>query len=62
MFYNKTRYFFGFSFLALSIDHEISKFYENDKKILLNLKKNVLKQEQQKKLLLLQKKLVLKQI
>ena len=26
--------FFGFSFLALSIDHEISKFYNNDKDFL----------------------------
>ena len=34
MFYNKTRHLFGFSFLALSVDHPISKFYENDKKFL----------------------------
>ena len=32
MFYNKTGYSFWFSFLALSIDHEVSKFYENDEK------------------------------
>ena len=52
---------FGLSFLALSVDHPISKFYENDKNFL-KFKKNVQKQEQQKKLLLMLKKLVLKQI
>ena len=52
---------FGFSFLALSADHEISKFYK-DNKDFKNLKKNALKQEQLKKQLLLVKKLVLKQI
>ena len=25
---------FGFSFLALSVDHEISKFYKNDKEFI----------------------------
>ena len=38
---------FGFSFLAVSVDHPISKFYEN--KEFINLKKNVQKQEQLKK-------------
>ena len=52
---------FGFSFLAFQL---IMKFQNSIKmiKILINLKKNVQKQEQQKKLLLLLKKLVLKQI
>ena len=30
MFYNKARYFIWFLFLALSIDHEISKFYSKN--------------------------------
>ena len=34
MLYNKARYAFGFSFLALSPDHEISKYYNNDKDFL----------------------------
>ena len=34
MFYNKTRYLIWISFLALSVDHEISKFYENDKEFI----------------------------
>ena len=52
---------FGFSFLALSIDHEISKYFKDDNQFK-NSKKNVLKLEQPKRLLLLEKKLVLKQI
>ena len=40
---------FGFSFLALSADHPISKFYEENKDFPKNLKNNVLKQELQKK-------------
>ena len=39
---------FGFSFLAVSIDHPISKFYEKDENFL-NSKKNVLKLEPLKK-------------
>ena len=39
---------FGFSFLALSIDHEISQFYKNDPNFK-NLKTNAQKLEQQKK-------------
>ena len=31
MLYNKTRYFFGYSFLALSVDHPLAKYYEDDK-------------------------------
>ena len=34
MLYNKTRYIIWFSFLAVSIDHEISKLYKNDKEFL----------------------------
>ena len=52
---------FGFSFLAVSVDHPISKFYENDKEFI-EFKKNVQKQEQLKSLLLKLKKLDLKQI
>ena len=40
---------FGFSFLALSVDHEVSKFFK-DNKDFLNFKKNVLKLVQLKKL------------
>ena len=46
---------FGFSFLALSADHEISNFIKIIK-ILLNLRKNVQKLGQPKKQLLLLKK------
>ena len=35
---------FGFSFLAISVDHPISKFYEENKDFI-NLKKNVQKLE-----------------
>ena len=52
---------FGFSFLALSVDHPISRYYENDSEFI-KFKEECSKQEQQKKLLLLQKKLGLKQI
>ena len=31
MFYDKTRYTFWFSFLAVSVDHPISKFYKDNK-------------------------------
>ena len=34
MLYNKTRHLFGLSFLALSVDHEISNFYKNDENFL----------------------------
>ena len=34
MLYNKTRHTFGFSFLALSVDHPLSKLYEKDKNFL----------------------------
>ena len=40
---------FGMSFIALSVDHPIAKFYENDKNFM-NFKKNVLKLEQPKSL------------
>ena len=40
---------FGFSFLALSIDHPISKYYEKDEKFII-FKKNCSKQEQLKNL------------
>ena len=30
MFYNKTDTLFGFSFLALSLDHEISEYYKDN--------------------------------
>jgi leucyl-tRNA synthetase len=46
---------FGMSFLALSVDHPLSKLYENDKEFL-NLKKNALKMELLKKLLPMQKR------
>ena len=52
---------FGFSFLALSVDHPLAKYYEKIKNFK-NLKKNVLKQVLLKNLLLLQKNLVLKLI
>ena len=52
---------FGFSFLAVSVDHPISKLYENNKNLLI-LKISVQKQELQKNLLLKLKKLDLKQI
>ena len=45
---------FGFSFLALSVDHPLSKFYEKNITFK-NLKKNVQKLEQQKNQLLLLK-------
>ena len=38
---------FGFSFFSLSVDHPISKYYEDDKKFQ-EFKKNVLKLELQK--------------
>ena len=50
---------FGFSFLALSVDHPLSKYYET-KKILLSLKMSVPKLELPKSLLLRRPKLVLK--
>ena len=34
MFYNKTRYTFWFFFLAVSIDHPLSKYFENDREFL----------------------------
>ena len=34
MFYYKARYTFGFSFLALSVDHPISKYFEHDEKFI----------------------------
>ena len=40
---------FGFSFLALSVDHPISDFYKNDPEFK-NLKNSVLKQVQPKNL------------
>ena len=46
---------FGFSFLALSIDHPMSKFFKKMMN-LLNLKMNVLKQALLKSLLRMQKK------
>ena len=52
---------FGLSFLALSVDHPLSKFYENDEKFK-NLNKNVQRMELPKKLLQMQKKLDLKLI
>ena len=51
---------FGFSFIALSVDHPLAKYYEDDKKFQ-EFKKNVLKQVRRKSLLHLQKSLVLKQ-
>ena len=48
---------FGMSFLALSIDHPISKLYENDKNFL-KFKKNVQKLALQRSLLRVLKKLV----
>ena len=42
---------FGFSFLALSIDHEISKFYKSNPEFYQISKKNAQKQEQLKRLL-----------
>ena len=38
MLYYKTRYIVGFSFLAVSVDHQISKFYKNNKDFI-NFKK-----------------------
>ena len=34
MFYNRPDTLFGMSFLALSIDHPVAKYYENDKNFL----------------------------
>ena len=45
---------FGFSFLAISVDHPLAKYYEEDKEFQ-EFKKNVLKQGLPKNLLLLQK-------
>ena len=42
---------FGMSFLALSVDHPIAKFYEKDPKFI-KFKRIVQEQEQQKSLLL----------
>ena len=52
---------FGFSFLALSVDHPLAKHYEKTKSFK-NLEKNVLKQVLLKNPLLLQKNLALKLI
>ena len=41
---------FGASFIALSVDHPLSKKFNKDKKFIKNLKKNVIKLEQLKKL------------
>ena len=45
---------FGCSFLALSVDHPVSKFYDKDKEFI-EFKKNVPKQEQRRRLLPKQK-------
>ena len=52
---------FGFSFLAISPDHPISKYFEKDLKFL-KFKEECSKPAQQKKLLLMLKKLALTQI
>jgi leucyl-tRNA synthetase len=40
---------FGLSFIAVSVDHPLAKFYENDKKFI-KFKKNAQKLVQQKNL------------
>ena len=52
---------FGMSFLALSVDHPIAKFYENDPEFI-KFKKNAQKLAQQKSLLQQLINLVLKLI
>ena len=52
---------FGCSFLALSVDHPLSKLFKDDSKFKVS-KINVIKWEQQKRLLLKPKNLVLIQI